>query len=114
MQWHYHHQQQHQQQHNHPGRYIWTALRQRARVYDWATVGCSDICNHVFVLNHVAVQVQALTETKAMFGAKVRNNIRGMPPGQCLSRAQDKSPFGFVPFVEEICKNNGPETLANK
>lgn len=58
-------------------RYIWTALRQRARVYDWATV-------------------QALTETKAMFGAK------------------DKSPFGFVPFVEEICKNNGPEAMANK
>jgi hypothetical protein len=27
---------------------------------------------------------------------------------------QDKSPFGFVPFVEEICRNNGPEALANK
>ncbi len=26
--------------------------------------------------------------------------------------AQDKSPFGYVPFVEEICKHNGPTTMA--
>jgi hypothetical protein len=51
-------------------RYIWTALRERARVFDWATVHTS--CTTTpFPVQMRYIQVQALTETKSMFGAKV-------------------------------------------